>query len=67
MLAIAHEKPPSFIRVLADLHDPAWPQTLDRRFDRIVSAYVWHEFDLDENWDPLTNLIDRHLASRAGW
>ncbi len=65
MLAIAHEKLPFLHPVLADLHDPAWPQTLDRRFDRIVSAYVWHEFDLDEKLGLLTNLIDRHLASQG--
>jgi putative AdoMet-dependent methyltransferase len=65
MLAIAHAKLPFLHPVLADLHDLAWPQTLNRRFDRIVSAYVWHEFDLDEKLGLLRRLIDRHLVSQG--
>ena len=65
MLAIARAKLPFLHPVLADLHDLAWPQSLNRRFDRIVSAYVLHEFDLDEKLGLLTRLIDRHLVSQG--
>jgi hypothetical protein len=44
-----------------DLGD--WPTELDRRFDRIVSAYVLHEFDLSTKVQLLRRLTERHLAS----
>jgi len=45
MLAQARAKLPAAVLVQADLTDE-WPPLLDRRFDRIVSSYVLHEFDL---------------------
>ena len=65
MLAKAREKLPGLHPVLADLRVEAWPQNLMRPYDRIVSAYVLHEFDLDEKLGLLTRLIDRHLVSQG--
>ena len=45
MLGRAREKLPRAHFVLHDLRRP-WPAELDRRFDRVVSAYVFHHFDL---------------------
>jgi len=45
MLAEARAKLPQASFVQADLLG-SWPATLNRRFDRVVSAYVLHEFDL---------------------
>ncbi len=45
MLAKARVKLPSARFVVHDLRE-AWPGQLERRFDRIVSAYVFHHFDL---------------------
>jgi putative AdoMet-dependent methyltransferase len=49
MLERAREKLPDVHLVQADLRAdalPALPQAAPDTFDRIVSAYVWHEFDL---------------------
>jgi putative AdoMet-dependent methyltransferase len=46
MLAQARARLPDAVLVQADLRDE-WPPLLERRFDRIVSSYVLHEFDLD--------------------
>lgn len=45
MLAQARAKLPGAVLVQADLVEE-WPASLARRFDRIVSSYVLHEFDL---------------------
>jgi len=45
MLAQAREKCPQETFIQADLHGD-WPSFLDHRFDRIVSAYAFHHFDL---------------------
>lgn len=63
MLAKAQEKLPSLHAVLADLRAEAWPQSLHRRFDRIVSAYVWHDFDLAHKMGLLKRLTEQYLAS----
>jgi putative AdoMet-dependent methyltransferase len=62
MLAKAQEKLPSLHAVLADLRDETWPKSLARRFDRIVSAYVWHDFDLDTRMGLLRRLTGQYLA-----
>ena len=65
MLAKAHAKLPFLHPVLADLGDETWSHNLDRRFDRIVSAYVWHEFDLQDKLRRLKRLTDCCLASQG--
>lgn len=47
MLGIARVKLPQARFALHDLRGN-WPPELDRRFDRIVSAYVFHHFELEE-------------------
>ncbi len=66
MLAKAQEKLPSLHAVLADLRDETWPESLARRFDRIVSAYVWHDFDLDTRMGLLKRLTGQYLTP-GGW
>jgi putative AdoMet-dependent methyltransferase len=63
MLAKAREKLPGLHPVLADLRDETWPQTLMRTYDRIVSAYVWHDFDLEYKMALLKRLTGRYLDS----
>jgi len=46
--------------VLHDLRGP-WPAVLERRFDRIVSAYVLHHFDLGEKVNLCRRLATSHL------
>jgi putative AdoMet-dependent methyltransferase len=45
MLAQAKEKCPHATFLQADLHGD-WPSFFDHRFDRVVSAYAFHHFDL---------------------
>jgi putative AdoMet-dependent methyltransferase len=47
MLAIARPKLPQARFALHDLR-AGWPPEFDRRFDCIVSAYVFHHFELEE-------------------
>ena len=47
MLDKARRKLPNAHLVLHDLRNP-WPRELDRRFDRVVSAYLFHHFELPE-------------------
>lgn len=61
MLEKAREKLPQAILVQADLLAD-WPPGLDQRFDRIVSAYVLHEFPLSAKLQLLRRLFDRHLT-----
>ena len=65
MLAKAREKLPGLHAVLADLRDASWPHSLTGRFDRIVSAYVWHDFDLDTKMG-LLNLLSRDYLATQG-
>ena len=60
MLARVHDKYPQIELVKADLGGD-WPIDVDRRFDRIVSAYVLHEFDLESKVRLLRKLIRDHL------
>ena len=62
MLARAKEKLPQVILVQADLSGN-WPTELDRRFDRVVSSYVLHEFELATKVNLLQKLAQYHLAA----
>jgi len=61
MLQKARLKLPQAHFVLHDLRRD-WPAELDLRFDRIVSAYVFHHFELDRKIALCTELVTRHLA-----
>jgi putative AdoMet-dependent methyltransferase len=61
MLAKAREKLPQVHFRLHDLR-AAWPAELERRFDRIVSAYVFHHFDLKEKVRFCRELVTQRLA-----
>ena len=65
MLVKAREKLPSLHLVLADLRAETWPQSLYRRFDRIVSAYVWHDFDLAYKITLLERLTGQFLTRKG--
>ncbi|HRK89309.1 MAG TPA: methyltransferase domain-containing protein [Anaerolineales bacterium] len=60
MLAKAREKVPQAHFVLADLRAD-WSPELDRRFDRIVSAYVFHHLELDEKVRVCRELVTQRL------
>ena len=62
MLAKAREKLPQAHFVLHDLRLP-WPSELDRRFDRIVSAYVFHHFDTHEKVRLCKELVGNRLTA----
>jgi putative AdoMet-dependent methyltransferase len=61
MLAKARVNFPKVRLVEADLLGD-WPGSLDQRFDRIVSAYVFHEFDLSTKISLLQRLVHDHLT-----
>jgi putative AdoMet-dependent methyltransferase len=60
MLDKAREKLPSATLVRHDLRSD-WPPELDRRFDRIVSAYVFHHFELEKKISLCQELVGQHL------
>ena len=62
MLAKAGEKLPQLELVLADLTLENWPAALNRRFDRIVSNYTFHEFSLENKFWILSRLAANHLS-----
>ena len=62
MLEKAREKLPQAHFVLHDLRDPL-PDQLNRRFDRIVSAYVFHHLELDRKVDLCKKLVTQHLTA----
>jgi putative AdoMet-dependent methyltransferase len=62
MLAKARLKLPQAHFVLHDLR-AAWPEELDRRFDRVVSAYVFHHFDLANKVGFCSELVSRRLEA----
>ena len=65
MLTKARAKVPQTKLVQMDLLWDSWPDVLTgQRFDRIVSAYVFHEFDLATKVRLLKRLADDHLAGR---
>ncbi len=61
MLAKVLAKLPQVTLIQADLLDD-WPPEMQRRFDRIVSAYVLHEFDLPTKVRILRQLADNYLV-----
>jgi putative AdoMet-dependent methyltransferase len=61
MLAVAQTKLPRVHLTQADLAG-TWPTEFRRRFDRIVSAYVFHHFDLAGKVSLLTRLIRDHCT-----
>lgn len=65
MLSKAGEKLPQLELVQADLTLAAWPPALNRRFERIVSNYVFHEFPMQTKLRLLNRLAQRHLHPRG--
>ncbi len=63
MLEKARQKIPSAHFVLNDLRSD-WPPELNHPFDRIISAYVFHHFELEQKMHILSNLI--HLIEPNG-
>ena len=61
MLAQARQKLPQAHFCLHDLRSD-WPAELPARFDRIVSAYVFHHFKLEEKVRIVQSLVREHLA-----
>jgi putative AdoMet-dependent methyltransferase len=61
MLAKARAKFPGIELVKADLLGD-WPLERDRRFHRIVSGYVFHEFDLRSKARLIGKLAKEHLV-----
>lgn len=64
MLAKARAKLPQAHFVLHDLRR-SWPAEFNRRFDRIVSAYVFHHFETREKVALCKMLVKEHLAPRG--
>jgi putative AdoMet-dependent methyltransferase len=62
MLAQASTKHPEGVFVQADLLGK-WPQIIQRCFDRVVSGYVFHEFDLETKVSLLQRITSRYLAT----
>lgn len=62
MLIKAREKVPQAHFVRWDVQD-SWPSELPARFDRIVSTYVFHEFDDSEKLRLLVDLAQNRLNS----
>ena len=62
MLAKAQAKFPQVELVQADLTLDDWPAALDRRFERIVSNYLFHEFPFATKVQILSQLVRNHLA-----
>lgn len=62
MLAKVHRKLPQVELIKADLLGH-WPLPAGRTFNRIVSAYTFHEFDLDSKVRLLSRLASEHLAT----
>jgi len=61
MLEQARERCPDAELVCADL-TTEWPPQLDRLYDRIISTYVFHHFDLPLKRELLVKLVARSLA-----
>lgn len=66
MLDKARAKVPQARLVQMDLLQDIWPKELAQgRFDRIVSTYVFHEFDLATKVHLLENLAREHLIDQG--
>jgi putative AdoMet-dependent methyltransferase len=61
MLELARAKVPTAHFFQHDLRQP-FPLALLRRFDRIVSAYVFHHFELPEKVEMIARLVKDHLV-----
>ena len=61
MLDAAREKLPEAVLIQADLASE-WPGSMDGPFDRVVSAYVLHEFDLSTKIEVVREAV-RRLSS----
>ncbi len=61
MLRAAQEKLPRARLVRGDV-TAGWPSDLPERFDRIVSGYVFHHFDLAAKVDLLSRLLRDHCS-----
>ena len=62
MLAKAQSKLPKMRLFELDLRS-GWPQELNRTFDRIVSAYVFHHFELEKKVQIISNFAEHRLHS----
>lgn len=60
MLKRATQKVPRAQLVRAGLTD-RWPRPLQRRFDRVVSAYTFHELDDNTRTELLARIVSEHL------
>lgn len=64
MLALASAKLPGLHLAQGDIIG-SWPQEIQRRFDRIVSGYAFHHFELSEKIDVLVRAA-RSFCSDGG-
>ncbi len=64
MLAIAQVKAPEVTLIQMDL-TAEWPNALQQRFDRIVTTFVLHEFDLATKIGLLQRLATHHLVEQG--
>jgi putative AdoMet-dependent methyltransferase len=62
MLAKAHAQVPQATLLQADLLGD-WPPALRQPFDRVVSAYLFHEFDLETKLGLLRRIASQHLSA----
>ncbi len=60
MVRKAQTKLPQARFLRADILD-TWPEPLQRRFDRVVSGYVFHEFPLAEKISLVHRIVEHHL------
>lgn len=60
MLDKAREKLPSAVLLYADLLGE-WPEQVRRRYDRVVSSYALHHFDLDTKVRLVRRVVNDHL------
>ncbi len=64
MLGLARSKLPMVRLAKADILG-AWPGEFHRRYDRLVSAYVFHHFEPGEKVDLLLRLSRDHVTPRG--
>jgi predicted TPR repeat methyltransferase len=64
MLEIARVKAPEVTLIQMDL-TAEWPEALQQRFDRIVTTFVLHEFDLAAKIGLLQRLATHHLVEQG--
>lgn len=64
MLLKTKEKLPQAQLAQADLLGK-WPETFQQKYDRIISAYVFHEFDLSTKMDLIQRLAEFFLEDNG--